>query len=293
MSQIKILDNVEGFTERRNTVAYQPPAASEDTLSSTLQHQVVIFPGDIQDFATVMMKNHSCRDYVEWSYEATLKRFALKFPNCHLCLVKPSKKAYNCVCIYNNFVESQSLMGSPLHSFDFNGLIHLELLIRNVRAQLNLTNPVYKTILVGFSKGCVVLNQILYELSKDHSQSATSLPSLEFVKSLLAMVWLDGGHSGDDGAWVTDGAVISALANQNFVNIYFSIHVTPYQVRDEHRPWKREEMVKFIELLRERKMSFYERLYFEDEAKSITNHFKILSDFDSSHILKHAGLSSS
>lgn len=286
MSGIEIINDVSGIEGRKNTVLHHPPTGQPTEFENNSQHQVIFFPGDIQDLASFMVNNYACKDYVEWSYEATLKLLSVKFPACHLWLIKPSKKAYNCVCIYQNFVESESLMGVPLHSVNFNGFKHLELLIKNASLQLKLPEQNQKTILVAFSKGCVVLNQVFYELSDYKFQSPLISSSADrFVKSLAAMVWLDGGHSGEEGVWITDSEIIDAFVDLK-LNILFSLFVTPYQVKDEHRPWKGEEMKQFVKLLKEKQINLNEELYFENEKKSIENHFKILSEFDSTSILR-------
>lgn len=61
----------------------------------------------------------------------------------------------------------------------------------------------FSLTLVGFSKGCVVLNQMVYELA-----GARADPDLShFVKSVSDMFWLDGGHPGGSETWVTDKQV--------------------------------------------------------------------------------------
>lgn len=84
--------------------------------------------------------------------------------------------------------------------------------------------------LIGFSKGCVVLNQLLFELKeakKDKNIDA-------FIKSIRTMYWLDGGHSGGSNTWVTYPEVLEEFAQ---TGITVHTHVTPYQVHDPMRSW--------------------------------------------------------
>ena len=72
--------------------------------------------------------------------------------------------------------------------------------------------------LIGFSKGVVVLNQVLRELS---TLSTHGL-------ALASMVWLDGGHNGGRDIWPTDRRLLQRLAE---AGVRLEVRVTPYQVR--------------------------------------------------------------
>uniref|UniRef100_A0A8D0G8N0 Chromosome 2 open reading frame 69 n=1 Tax=Sphenodon punctatus TaxID=8508 RepID=A0A8D0G8N0_SPHPU len=77
--------------------------------------------------------------------------------------------------------------------------------------------------LIGFSKGCVVLNQLLYELKEAKKDKNTDT----FIKNIQAIYWLDGGHSGGSNTWVT---YPEALKEFSQTGIAVNAHVTPYQV---------------------------------------------------------------
>lgn len=126
--------------------------------------------------------------------------------------------------------------------------------------------------LVGFSKGCVVLNQMVYELSGARADPQMS----EFVKSISDMFWLDGGHPGGSETWVTDKQVLKELASSG-VSIH--AHVTPYEVRDPMRAWVGREHDCFIETLQEFGACPSKKLHFEDEPASIENHFRVILEF--------------
>ena len=72
--------------------------------------------------------------------------------------------------------------------------------------------------LIGFSKGVVVLNQVLREFS---TLSTHCL-------ALASMVWLDGGHNGGRDIWPTDRRLLQRLAE---VGVKVEVRVSPYQVR--------------------------------------------------------------
>ena len=71
--------------------------------------------------------------------------------------------------------------------------------------------------LIGFSKGVVVLNQILRELP---SLSAHGL-------ALTSLVWLDGGHNGGRDIWPTERRLLQGLVE---AGVRVEVRVSPYQV---------------------------------------------------------------
>ena len=59
------------------------------------------------------------------------------------------------------------------------------------------------------------------------------------------------------------------------------VRVTPYQIRDDRRPWIGKEEKKFVAVLT-REMSkekFRRKIFFENEEPCLENHFKILETF--------------
>lgn len=134
------------------------------------------------------------------------------------------------------------------------------------------TDPSLKFTLIGFSKGCVVLNQLLYELNE--AQKDKELAA--FINNITAMYWLDGGHAGGSNTWVTDPEILKGLAK---TGIPVHAHVTPYQVRDGMRAWIGKEHRKFIRLLGEFGAKVTNQLHFENETPSLNNHFRVLQVF--------------
>ncbi len=92
---------------------------------------------------------------------------------------------------------------------------------------------------------------------------------------LKAFYWLDGGHSGTGGAWVTDDELLQILAS---LRVEIHVHVTPHQVKDAHRPWIGEEKTEFVEKLKRFGASVKDTLHFEDDT-SLEKHFKVLEVF--------------
>ena len=128
--------------------------------------------------------------------------------------------------------------------------------------------------IVGFSKGCSVLNQIVHELSGVTAGINTRLNDV--VSRISTMYWLDGGHSGETNTWVTDDKYLYNLA-KHIPSI--KVHVTPYQVEDGTRPWIGKEEKMFVEKLRSLGANIKVKLHFADKEPSLFYHFKLLESF--------------
>ncbi|XP_049640548.1 mitochondrial protein C2orf69-like [Suncus etruscus] len=122
--------------------------------------------------------------------------------------------------------------------------------------------------LVGFSKGCVVLNQLLFEWEEAKKDKEMDT----FIKSIRTIYWLDGGHSGGSNTWITDPEILKEFAQTGIV---VHTHVTPYQVRDPMRSWIGKEHKKFVQILGDLGMQVTSQLHFVNENPSIENHFRI------------------
>lgn len=73
----------------------------------------------------------------------------------------------------------------------------------------NIALDQYDLILIGFSKGCVVLNQFLYEYH--YLKTLTPDVSSLIVSKIKTMYWLDGGHSGGKNTWITSKPLLETL----------------------------------------------------------------------------------
>ena len=140
-------------------------------------------------------------------------------------------------------------------------------------------------VLVGFSKGCVVLNQVVHELGTLLDPKSKSSPAPEshdckedlrqFASRIEEFYWLDSGHSGEHGAWVTEPKLLQALVR---LKVKVHVHVTPLQVKCPSRPWLGEEERVFVDQLAAMGGQVEEKLHFEDEM-SLESHFRVLNVF--------------
>lgn len=131
--------------------------------------------------------------------------------------------------------------------------------------------------LIGFSKGCVVLNQLIYEFHYLKTLTPDDITMMQFVSRIDNMYWLDGGHAGGKNTWITSRSLLETLTRLG-VNIY--VHVTPYQIYDERRPWIGREERAFVCLLRRLGAQVFRFLHQEAGVQpTLHTHFEILSTF--------------
>ncbi|KAF7090273.1 hypothetical protein CFC21_093046 [Triticum aestivum] len=164
-----------------------------------------------------------------------------------------------------------------------------------------------KTIILGFSKGGVVVNQLVAELSYWASKSAKGsvdvsrqnsallTPDLlvpatasDILSSISEFHYLDVGLS-CPGAYTTDHAVIKGIASyvsQTTDSLCFVLHGTPRQWSDPNRPWILAEKNTMLRLLQdeankcEGRLTLSEKRYFGGRPRSLLMHFEILEAMD-------------
>lgn len=232
----------------------------------------------------------------DWSLEDTCLILGQKFPKAAIWIVRPSNMLRYLFSCFHNFVKS-SIIGIPEYSSNHGSIEHLYYLLMSAfkrvcheRAKAKATTiskeelSVLPVTLIGFSKGCVVLNQILHELgnysttkwklrgtpSPDHQQVNA------FLNQIKAIYWLDAGHSGESQAWVTEDRLLDHLA-ELCVDIH--VHVTPHQVCCPNRPMFGEEEKIFVSKLKQKGVNVVEQLHFGKEERSLLYHFKLLNVF--------------
>lgn len=266
--------HVEGYNSASNIVLYHPAVAGPRKSSI-----VIFFPGDVQDFAENMWK------YNAWNLDAVTLLLHRRFPNSEVLVVRPVGFYQQTYACYKNFLNCDKF-GAPKHSHTSFAFEHVKALLENVfrlrQAQPKPTSAESacqatdlddaSIILIGFSKGCVVLNQFLHEMSAAKKSGIWS----RFVSQIKSMYWLDGGHPGAKQTWITEENVLMPLAESD---IEVHVHVTPYQINDSSRPWIGKEERLFTSRLLQMGKTVHRTVHFNDERRSIENHFKILEKF--------------
>ncbi|XP_022904802.2 mitochondrial protein C2orf69 homolog [Onthophagus taurus] len=300
--------SVKGYENRVNDIIYCPP------IRNGLNSVVIFFGGDMQDLYENMESHRDAKNYLKYNLEDCTLRLRNKFPDSHLINVRPSKIILKTFSCYSNFVPTGDY-GSPEHvSMNF-ALKHLQKLLQNVSERLNHmkreefieNTQKYRSDLlkdteererillnydqnlfgknlqfenfdlkaIGFSKGCVVLNQFLYEFHYLKTEN-NDLNLNEFVHRFKDLYWLDGGHSGGKNIWITSKPILDTLSN---LELNVQVHVSPYQIEDDRRPWIRKEEKAFSDSLKRLNASIFRRVHFENVQPSLFTHFEVLNAF--------------
>jgi hypothetical protein len=249
----------------------------------------------LQDYKEKMLAHRDNRLYAEWDLESSAAIISNRFPSSHVWTVKAAQMIVGTFNIFSNFVKWTDVPSGgigPVHQPGQRSWHHLRSLLQNAVMRMNAAcdqainrhsvpnaacygetfNANLPTVLVGFSKGCVVLNQLAYDLASLSGDEDTDVEN--FVNLVESVYWLDGGHGGGAETWVTRDDVLAYLTR-------FEIHarVTPYQVNDFLRPWIGREHEAFVAGLQRHKAKVDDILLFGDQPRSLENHFRILRLF--------------
>mmetsp|Transcript_22162 Transcript_22162/g.42287 ORF Transcript_22162/g.42287 Transcript_22162/m.42287 type:complete len:296 (+) Transcript_22162:286-1173(+) len=218
----------------------------------------------------------------------------VKFPLANLVVVHPSQYDDGCFACYSNFLPKMTRSGDALghDPAEFRALRHIKSILDADISQDS--NKLPELVFLGFSKGGVVLNQLVTEmahLQDMESQLSSEAPSTfpvedghcstagSVARAVRSIHYLDVGSNGR-GAYITDPRVltsISHLATQQDLKLHF--HGTPRQWQDPRRPWIADEKNRCLKQLRELNASAEEHFYFEGRKRNMDMHFEIINMF--------------
>lgn len=244
----------------------------------------------------------------------------LQVPMCHnnganynvaasLCLT-PSKTLQDFIPSINEWGEPSSYnpSGFPASSSVVQLISNCLIKVKNeigehqkdmMEAKLTATESTCpKTIILGFSKGGIVLNQLVTELASTIN-TKENLPNISanqvipfskesFLDSITEVHFVDVGLN-SPGAYLTNKETIKKLATRaehKASSIQFIIHGTPRQWNDKSRPWIRDEKDTLVRLLEAEsrashgKLSVCNRLYFGNRNPDLQMHFEIIDALD-------------
>jgi len=185
---------------------------------------------------------------------------------------------------YSNFVPSDSF-GAPL---DEDELVdkeetrcwsHLNGLLENGFQLFNSDFPEYQVekslpiILCGFSKGCIVLNELCRELRFINSEFEEHKLRISFL------FWLDGGHSGSSKAWLTDEKALQFVKDLNWK---CRVYITSYQLNNREHIGDYNKFIETSERLGvDLVRKFCEKGCENDGYESkLRMHFELLNNFE-------------
>ncbi|WZZ56017.1 hypothetical protein YC2023_056124 [Brassica napus] len=238
-----------------------------------------------------------------------------KFGNSVNALVVEASVFNGPFAVYKDFVPSVNRYGEPTASYSPNGfpasssivsllstfLQEAESLVSKEGKDLCLRSSLAhcpRTILLGFSKGGVVINQFLSEMSSLDTNSAGEheevgiIPASKesFLNSISEVHYIDVGLN-SFGAYITDQNVVQRISQRltgggggSSVSVF--VHGTPRQWRDEQRGWIVKEKDELVRLLKSEgensggKLQVHDRFYFADRLPDLQMHFEIIDAMD-------------
>eukprot|EP00873_Tetraselmis_striata_P027169 jgi/Tetstr1/447433/TSEL_003693.t2 len=275
------------------------------------RRSVIFFVGDQLEGRDVSAEVHAAQEP-----RVQAAAMASKWPGWDVLVVMPSRLEAGCGC-FDHFLTKTTRTGEPLgyqgHTLKAAGQLWSLLgaagcLAEDWREQAswqggNRAPPTFpEIILVGFSKGGVVLNQVLTELAHAFSPEDTSAapgavqgvdwPPPEpacpaalfrtFLASIREFHFCDAGlHC--RGAFMTDPRVAAQLPAARAAGCAprVVIHGSPRQLEDPTRPWMRAEAESCIKLLSDAGVDAKLERYFVGEALSLEMHFRTIRSHES------------
>ncbi|CAH8462280.1 unnamed protein product [Schistosoma turkestanicum] len=306
------LENCVGYCNKRNDVIFLG-TKSNPTVN------LVYFGGDLQDYENNMCQCNFSNQYIRWNLENTARnlyiRYTSHFLDCnpHIWVIRASHWISSSIACYVNFLPFTK-SGVPLFEnveiCKLTGMMHLSCLLSDsVKQLLSCESNIHCQIsdipvrLIGFSKGCCVLTELLYELSvilhsrKIYTDSGKDVPTqiMELSRNITDIYWLDSGHSGRHHQWPVSVGYLSLLDPVSCPMIH--VHASPYQIMNQLKPQKSNDFYKFLDILSHLNLPFKKQLHFmpvdvEDSESSSTDlrsknekissldyHFEILNHF--------------
>jgi len=267
---LKVLSGIRGHEDQCNDVVV--------CYSKEVSYHVILFPGDVQDYYENMANHRDNHVWKEYNLKDTALAMFHRFRNACVWVIRASKLHLNTFACYRNFVAS-NLFGVPSYSREeMSALLQTAYFIKH-SIQHEFKENIQRTVsnlpisIIGFSKGCMVLNQMMYEWPL--LDTATDETLRHFTNLIHELYWLDSGNCGQSGAWITDETCLKEVTK----TVKFHLYVTPYQRFDAFRVWIGAEFEVFKKCLISLGAEVDEHLIFEDEEASLENHFKLLLKF--------------
>ena len=274
MLTTRILRSVEGLANKFNDIIYKSP---KELIPNVVNKEIVCyFGGDVQDLRSNMESNQNSdyNQFVDYCLENMTNILSEKYKTSHVFVIRANRFHDKTYAVYDNFVDSNSI-GCPKHHFKKEPLNHFRHLLLNSFNLLNIDldfNRDVKIVLIGFSKGCVVLNQFLYSFYI----SLDDIELKKLIERIVLMNWCDGGHSGTSNTWITAPEVLRRFSQ---LSIGVHINVSPYQMMSPYRPWIANEEKLFYETLTQLGTNPQRVLHFAGEDISLEMHFRVLNHF--------------
>lgn len=247
------------------------------------RRHVLFFPGDAQMRRTEMEADvrHGTFEFSHHSLDDTLPRLQAAFgADAHVWAVRPLRMVYQFAC-YQQFARVSLIGAAQYDGGTARAADGISALLEGALAQASGEGAVdgaareLPLVLAGFSKGCVVLNQLLAELGAGAAGARALFTRAE------AAHWIDGGNGSERGALYAEAGALDALAEVAArTRLAVHVHSSPYMLDSPKAPWVRAERDALVSGLRARGVAVRALDYFEDEEPSLERHFEVLGALD-------------
>lgn len=262
---------------------------------------MVFFPGDLSAGREEMKADEECKDWIEWNTEAIAQLLSRRFP-FSIVIVHPSRRRQGYSC-YDHFLIT-NLNGDPRDGeYDSEGSasLHLLMLLEDLSVKMGLQKKdlLSSLHLVGFSKGAVVLNQLLAEFGAD---SETPGPPIRLLSLTRSIAWVDPGLSDDSCVFLTDEDLLRMAARRFHschpkTGLYaifspFQLYLDTYEFEyeDDEAATSEELGLDLVKSIMEEEGIAMEVEYccFNKEA-TMRTHFQVLKEFNLHHVSQAEG----
>lgn len=280
---------LEGIKGRSNPAMFHGTPEAEST--------VIYFPGDIQNIEDDMLD----AQWLEYSLEKTQDLLLEKFPSSNILTIRPAEVS-GCYSLFLNLT-------TPGES-----LPHMIALLNSLNTHIGPEALPSELILVGFSRGVLVINHFFAELAtilnnssvvldwgaadihhnpavpippgqpdvlKTYKSKAESMILMQNKDQIIAFFdRIQEVHYLDGHRYPTNLPVCQKLSNHiRSSRMKLCLHLTPRQKFSREEPWGHQELAVFERLLQTQQTKFYSKLYFAGEPLTLQTHFKILKGF--------------
>lgn len=252
---------------------------------------LVFFPGDISAGREEMKADEESKEWIDWSTESLAILLALRFQQ-QIIVVRASRMRQGYAC-YDHFLTT-NLNGDPLDGEykPGNATHHLLCLLQDLARKLKFSELqlLSSLHLLAFSKGAVVLNQILAEFGEE----ALSPRSPRLAEILRSLAFLDPGVNDGLCVFFTDEEALRRAAKRlRKTQVYVAF--SPYQLALETYDFEYEDeqagsseelgLELFQSILQEEEVPFELEHCCFNKPPSMETHFLVLKRCS----LKHLG----
>ncbi|KAL3892738.1 MAG: hypothetical protein SGPRY_014835, partial [Prymnesium sp.] len=172
----------------------------------------VLFCGDLTRERASMLSHPSLAPFARFCAERLTSKLASRLPGWSTVLVLPPRSVDGFSCYDCGFLDAVNITGDPLngaYSTDGSCCSHVLSLLRYASETYAglASKPVH---LLGFSKGGVVLNQILAEWGAEEIQPDPA----QLLLSAASLSFLDPGLNGEGPIFLDDRPVLRRVAHR-------------------------------------------------------------------------------